>query len=137
MFVVTATGPTGVYWLSKPSDIGLRRLVAWDQAELFPTFEDAELAIKKMPEGYKFAGISFAIELSGELHAARAELSAEGVRHVSDEPESTMSDVRHLQGDEPETISDAAGNTIGDVPAGEPKTSRMRFWRALARLLQR
>jgi hypothetical protein len=66
-FLVTATGPYGVLWLSKPSDIGLRTLVKRDQADLFPTVEEAERAISQMPKGYKLARVSFAIELSAEL----------------------------------------------------------------------
>ena len=69
-FVVTATGPTGAFWLSKLNDIGLRTLVTRDQAFAFASVEDAQRAIKAMPEGYKLARISFAIELSDELRAA-------------------------------------------------------------------
>ena len=41
-FVVSATGPNGVFWLSQPSAIGLRTLVARDQADLLTTIEAAE-----------------------------------------------------------------------------------------------
>jgi hypothetical protein len=69
-FVVAATGPTGAFWLSKLNDIGLRTLVTRDQAFAFASAEDAQRAIKAMPEGYKLARISFAIELVDELRAA-------------------------------------------------------------------
>jgi hypothetical protein len=65
-FVVCATGPNGFFWLSKSSDLGLRTLVTRDQAEQFPTIEEAQRAIDGMPKGYKLARISFAIELSVE-----------------------------------------------------------------------
>ena len=68
-FVVAATGPTGAFWLSKLNGIGLRTLVARDQAFAFASVEDAQRAIKAMPEGYKLARISFAIELSDKLGA--------------------------------------------------------------------
>lgn len=61
-FVVCATGPCGVFWLSKPSNFGLRTIVARDQAELFPTVEAAKRAIKRMPKGYRLARVAFAIE---------------------------------------------------------------------------
>ena len=67
-FVVAASGPTGSFWLSKPSNIGLRTLVTRDQAEVFATIEDAQRAVKEMPQGYKLARISFAVELNGELN---------------------------------------------------------------------
>ena len=87
-FVVSATGPNGVFWLSQPSAIGLRTLVARDQADLLTTIEAAERAIKEMPKGYRLARISFAIELAGNLRAARAEQSAQRST-PPDEPTST------------------------------------------------
>jgi len=63
-FVVSATGQNGIFWLSKPSNVGLRTLVTRDQADQFPTIEEAQRAIDDMPKGYKLARISFAIELS-------------------------------------------------------------------------
>jgi hypothetical protein len=69
-FVVAAIGPTGAYWLSKLNDIGLRTLVTRDQAFAFASVEDAQHAIKAMPQGYKLARISFAIELSDKLRSA-------------------------------------------------------------------
>ena len=73
-FVVAATGPTGSFWLSKPSNIGLRKLVTRDQAEVFATVADAQRAIREMPQGYKLARISFAIELNDEWCPADEEL---------------------------------------------------------------
>jgi hypothetical protein len=84
-FIVTATGPNGVYWLSKPSEFGLRTLVARQQADRFPTLEAAEHAIKEMPTGYKLARISFAIDLCGDLRVAPAQQSADYVT-PPDEP---------------------------------------------------
>jgi len=65
-FVVSATGPNGIFWLSKLSHVGLRTLVMRDQADQFPTIEEAQRAIDGMPKGYKLARMSFAIELSVE-----------------------------------------------------------------------
>jgi hypothetical protein len=70
-FVVSATSPSGVFWLSRPSSLGLRTLVACEKAEDFSSFEAAERAIKKMPKGYKLAQVHFGIELSGDLRRAR------------------------------------------------------------------
>ena len=65
-FVVSATGPNGIFWLSKPENIGLRTLVTRDQADQFSTIEEAQRAIDAMPKGYKLARIRFAIELAVE-----------------------------------------------------------------------
>jgi hypothetical protein len=65
-FVVSAKGPNGIFWLSKPANIGLRTLVTRDQADQFSTIEEAQRAIDAMPKGYKLARIRFAIELSVE-----------------------------------------------------------------------
>jgi hypothetical protein len=70
-FVVTAIGPNGIFWLSRACTAGLRTLVARDQADQFPTIADAQLAIKEMPRGYRLAGVSFAIELSGDIRVTR------------------------------------------------------------------
>jgi hypothetical protein len=134
MFVVTATGPTGVFWLSKPSELGLRTLVARNLAEIFPTLEEAEVAIKQMPEGYKFAGVSFGIALAVDLAAARPSRFSEPGTRVSDETTDTMVPVKDVQ-PEAETISDAATATVSDVTAGEP-TAR-KWWDTLSKLWHR
>ena len=85
-FVVAATGPTGSFWLSKPSNIGLRTLVTRDQAELFATVEDAQRAIKKMPQGYKLARIFFAVELNDEWRPADEELSRAAEQSTAELP---------------------------------------------------
>ena len=79
MFVVSAIGPNGVFWLSKPGEFGLRTLVGRDRADIFPTIEYAECAIQAMPTGYKLARISFAIELAGELRVARHDQPSQSV----------------------------------------------------------
>jgi len=71
-FVVTAIGPTGVFWLGKPGSAGLRTLVPREQAEEFPTIAEAQQAIKEMPAAFKLAGVHFAIELSGDFRRAPA-----------------------------------------------------------------
>jgi hypothetical protein len=73
-FVVTATGPYGVLWLSKPYHIGLRTLVKRGEADLFSTLEDAERAISQMPKGYKLARVSFAIQLAANCSESTQEL---------------------------------------------------------------
>ena len=64
LFVVSARGPTGIFWLSEPSPYGLRTLVTRDEAAIFATIEGAQSAIDKMSKGYQLARVSFAIELS-------------------------------------------------------------------------
>jgi hypothetical protein len=138
MFVVTAIGPNGVFWLSEPSEIGLRTLVSRDQAEVFPTHDAAERAIQEMPTGYKFARVSFATTLAGVSYAARADKSAQPMWHLSDEPKTKIGDLQDAQPNEPETISDAASWTVADVPCSGPKASKNWLsWAALARLWQR
>jgi hypothetical protein len=66
-FVVSAKGPTGIFWLSEPSSYGMRTLVTRDEAATFPTVEEAQSAIDNMSKGYQLARISFAIELSAAL----------------------------------------------------------------------
>jgi hypothetical protein len=78
-FVVSATGPSGVFWLSKQSSLGLRTLVSREEADLFSSVEAAERAITKMPKGYKLAHVRFAIELSGDLRRARTGQSTHSV----------------------------------------------------------
>jgi hypothetical protein len=70
-FVVTATGPNGLFWLSRARASGLRTLVVRDQADEFSTVADAQVAIKQMPRAFRLAGVSFAIELSSDSRAAR------------------------------------------------------------------
>jgi hypothetical protein len=137
-FVVSATGPTGVFWLGKPSEVGLRTLVARDQADVFPTLEDAQSVIKTMPAGFKLASISFAIELAGEVPAARTRRSAQLVRRKADEPKTTIGHPQNLQSDEPETISGTECRTVSDIPTGKRKALRKWFsWTALAELWRR
>ncbi|HXY32588.1 MAG TPA: hypothetical protein VEI07_00080 [Planctomycetaceae bacterium] len=134
-FVVSATGQYGVFWLGKPSEIGLRTLVPRDQADVFPTLEEAKRAIKTMPEGYQLAKISFAVELAGGLLAAQP---AQVVRHINDEPKTAIRDLENLHSDESETISGAECRTVGDAPADESKSWRKWFsLAALAKLWQR
>ena len=87
--VVRATGPYGDFWLSR-SERGLRKLVTRDQADLFPTVEAAELAIKQMPRGYKLARVAFAIELAVDLPSSLSERSGPTVTppdpHAGDRP---------------------------------------------------
>jgi hypothetical protein len=58
-FVVKATGATGTYWLSEPNDKGLRLLVPRERAAVFQSLTEAGLAIDKMPEAFRNAGIVF------------------------------------------------------------------------------
>jgi hypothetical protein len=75
-FAIRATGPTGLFWLSRPFEFGVRRLVARNRADLFLTLEAAERAISAMPKGYKLARISFAIERVGELRPTSSPLAS-------------------------------------------------------------
>ena len=60
--VVRATGPNGIFWLSELSRFGLRTLVTRNRAATFRNADEAQIAITRMPTGYKLAGVSFAIE---------------------------------------------------------------------------
>jgi hypothetical protein len=62
-FAVKLTTRLGaVSWLSAPNADGLRTLAARENAELFPRYEDANLAIRKLPVGFKGVGRIFSIE---------------------------------------------------------------------------
>jgi hypothetical protein len=71
-FVVRATGPTGIFWLSELSRFGLRTLVTRNRAATFRNADEAQIAISRMPGGYRLAGVSFAIESCESTHAERA-----------------------------------------------------------------
>ena len=76
-FVVTGTGPGGIYWLSKPSSTGLRTLVPRERADEFTTVAEAQLAIDGMPRAFRLAGVSFAIELAGTTQVTRPSRDAQ------------------------------------------------------------
>lgn len=61
-FVVRATSTAGKYWLSELNDKGLRSLVPRERAAVFQTITDAALAIDEMPQAFRIAGITFAVE---------------------------------------------------------------------------
>jgi hypothetical protein len=111
-----------MFWLSKPSPLGLRALVTRDLAQLFPTLEEAQSAINKMPSGYKLAGVSFAVEYCDSSTETR----------LLDEMRLIGSNKR----EEPETISGAESRTVAD-PVAEPKAPRKWLsWAKLGRLWQ-
>jgi hypothetical protein len=62
-FVVKLTSRIGgVSWLSDPNADGLRTLASRENAGQFPRYEDANLAIRKMPEEFKGNGRIFSVE---------------------------------------------------------------------------
>jgi hypothetical protein len=61
-FVVRATGATGTYWLSEPNEKGMHLLVPRERAAVFQTIKETGLAIDKMPQAFRNAGINFAVE---------------------------------------------------------------------------
>jgi hypothetical protein len=122
LFIVSAKGPYGVFWLSEPSALELRTLVTRDLAQLFPTVEEAQSAINKMPSGYKLAGVSFAVEY--------CDASAE--TRLLDE----MRVVRPNKREEPETISAAESRTVADLDAGPKASRKWLSWATLAGLWQ-
>ncbi len=62
-FVVKLTSRTGgVSWLSTPSVDGIRTLVVRERAELFQTYQDAHVAIRKMPLDTDKSGAIFPVE---------------------------------------------------------------------------
>jgi hypothetical protein len=71
VFIVSAKGPMGSFWLGEPSPYGLRTLVDRSEAATFPSMEEAQFAISKMSKGYELARVSFAIELSGAFRLDR------------------------------------------------------------------
>jgi hypothetical protein len=63
VFVVKLTSPTGgVSWLSTPNVDGIRTLVVRKRAEVFQTYEDAHVAIRKMPLDTDKSGTIFSVE---------------------------------------------------------------------------
>ena len=62
-FVVKLTSRIGgVCWLSAPNAEGIRTPASREGAELFPRYEDANLAIRKLPEEFKGIGRVFSVE---------------------------------------------------------------------------
>jgi hypothetical protein len=62
-FVVKLTSRIGgVCWLSAPNAEGFRTLGTRENAGLFPRYEDANLAIRKLPEAFKVIGRIFSVE---------------------------------------------------------------------------
>ena len=62
-FVVKITNPAGyTYWLTSPDLDGSRTLSTRERAAVFPTEAGARVAIAKMPQTFKEAGLTFSIE---------------------------------------------------------------------------
>jgi hypothetical protein len=61
-FLVKANRPAGVSWLSAHNDHGERSLVSREQATMFPTITAARVAIAKMPQVFKEAGVMFLVQ---------------------------------------------------------------------------
>ena len=63
VFVVKLTSRIGgVCWLSAPNAEGFRTLGTRENAGLFPRYEDANLAIRNLPEAFKVVGRIFSVE---------------------------------------------------------------------------
>jgi hypothetical protein len=62
-FVVKLTSRTGgVCWLSIPNAEGIRTLVGRESADVFRKYEDANSAIRKLPQAFKGVGRAFSVE---------------------------------------------------------------------------
>jgi hypothetical protein len=62
-FVVKITGKGGtIAWLGAPNSAGLRTLAGRKSADIFPTSDDASVAIKELPPDFDKAGWSFSVE---------------------------------------------------------------------------
>jgi hypothetical protein len=62
-FVVKLTGRIGVVcWLSAPNTEGIRTLATRENAGLFQRYEDANVAIRKMPLDTDRSGLVFWVE---------------------------------------------------------------------------
>jgi hypothetical protein len=70
-FVISATGPTGTYWLSEPNEKGLRSLARREDAGVFPTIAAADHAIAQMALSFANAGILFAVEAVREADSSQ------------------------------------------------------------------
>jgi hypothetical protein len=62
-FVVKLTSRIGgVSWLSPASESGFRTLAPRESADVFRTYEDANIVIRKLPEAFKGMGRIFSVE---------------------------------------------------------------------------
>jgi hypothetical protein len=62
-FVVQLTSRIGgVCWLSAADENDIRTLGTREWAAVFETYEDANLAIRKLPQAFKGVGRSFSVE---------------------------------------------------------------------------
>jgi hypothetical protein len=62
-FVVKLTSRTGgVFWLSAANAEGTRTLATRENADVFRSYEDANIAIRKLPQAFKGIGRAFSVE---------------------------------------------------------------------------
>jgi len=62
-FVVKLTSRTGgVSWVGAANEDGLRALVTRESADVFQKYEDANIAIRKLPQTFKGNGRIFSVE---------------------------------------------------------------------------
>jgi hypothetical protein len=62
-FVVKLTSrDLGVCWLSAANEAGLRSLATREQAGISQSYEDANLAIRKLPQAFKGTGRIYSVE---------------------------------------------------------------------------
>jgi hypothetical protein len=61
-YVVKADSARGATWLLPPSSHGVRSISIRENADIFPSVEEAEAAIAKMPPAFAAAGIFFSVE---------------------------------------------------------------------------
>jgi len=63
MFVVKLTSRTGgVCWLSAANESGFRTVTTRESADVFQTYEEANIAIRKLPQALKGIGRTFSVE---------------------------------------------------------------------------
>jgi len=62
-FVVKLTSrASGVSWLSAANDGDVRTLAGRESADVFQKYEDANVAIRKLPQAFKGPGRTFSVE---------------------------------------------------------------------------
>jgi hypothetical protein len=82
-FVIKLTcRASGVAWLSAANNGGVRSLAGRESADVFEKYEDANIAIHKLPQAFKGPGRTFSVE-PGRLNCAAARMTRVWLRATS------------------------------------------------------
>jgi hypothetical protein len=66
-FVIKLTSRTGgMFWLSAANAEGIRMITTRESAGVFRTYEDANTAIRKLPQAFKVIGRIFSVESAAD-----------------------------------------------------------------------